>query len=54
MRLDVDRIDRSQNVLVFRDMARQRLTQRTMNDPGPAMSNVVHDRLRELSLETSL
>lgn len=41
-RLSVDLVDRRQNMLVWEGVAGQRLTQRTMNDLGPAMDSAVH------------
>lgn len=42
-RLSVDLIDRRQNTLVWEGVAAQRLTQRTMNDLGPAMDAAIHE-----------
>lgn len=53
-RLNVDLIDRSRNMLVWEGVASQRLTQRTMNDLGPAMDTAVHEIFRELPLEPRL
>lgn len=53
-RLNIDLIDRRQNLLVWEGLASQRLTQRTMNQLGPAMDDAVHEIFRELPLETNL
>lgn len=53
-RLNVDVIDRSQNMLVWEALATKRLTQRTMNDLGPAMDDAIHDMFREFPLEPNL
>lgn len=45
-RLSVDVIDRRQNTLVWEAVASQRLTQRMLNDLGPAMDGAVHDMFR--------
>jgi hypothetical protein len=45
-RLSVDLVDRKQNMLVWEGVAGQRLTQRTMNDLGPAMDSAVHQMFR--------
>lgn len=42
-RLNVDVIDRRLNMLLWEGVASQRLTQRTMNDLGPAMDDAVHE-----------
>ena len=42
-RLSVDLIDRRQNMLVWEGVAAQRVTQRTMNDLGPAMDSAIHE-----------
>jgi len=52
--LNVDLIDRRQNMLVWEGLARKRLTQRTMNDLGPAMDNAIHEMFRELPLGATL
>ena len=49
-RLSVDLIDRSQNMLVWEGVASQRLTQRTLNELGPAMDNAVHQMFRQFPL----
>lgn len=46
-RLSVDLIDRRQNMLVWEAVASKRLTQRTMNDLGPAMDEAIHALFRE-------
>jgi len=53
-RLSVDVIDRAQNMLVWEGVAGQRLTQRTMNDLGPAMDNAVHELFRQFPLMPTL
>ena len=42
-RLSVDLVDRSRNTLVWEGVATKRLTQRTMNDLGPALDGAIHD-----------
>ena len=42
-RLSVDLVDRSRNTLVWEGVATKRLTQRTMNDLGPAIDSAIHD-----------
>lgn len=42
-RLNVDLIDRSRNTLVWEGVATKRLSQRTMNDLGPAIDSAIHD-----------
>lgn len=53
-RLSVDVIDRRQNMLLWEGVASKRLTQRTMNDLGPAMDNAVHAIFKEFPLEPKL
>jgi hypothetical protein len=53
-RLSVDLIDRSQNTLVWEGVAAQRLTQRTMNDLGPAMDTAIHEIFAQFPLGASL
>jgi hypothetical protein len=53
-RLSVDLIDRRQNMLLWEGVASQRLTQRTMNDLGPALDDAVHAIFREFPLPPSL
>jgi hypothetical protein len=53
-RLSVDLIDRRQNMLVWEGVASKRLTQRTLNDLGPAMDDAVHDMFRQFPLPPSL
>ena len=50
----MDVIDRAQNMLVWEGVAGQRLTQRTMNDLGPAMDNAVHQLFRQFPLMPTL
>jgi len=45
-RLSVDMIDRRQNMLVWEGVASQRLTQRTLNELGPALDDTVHEMFR--------
>jgi hypothetical protein len=49
-RLSVDLIDRRQNMLVWEAVASKRLTQRTLNDLGPAMDDAVHEMFRRFPL----
>lgn len=42
-RLNVDLVDRSTNTLVWEGVASKRLSQRTMNDLGPAIDAAIHD-----------
>jgi hypothetical protein len=42
-RLNIDLIDRSRNTLVWEGVATKRLSQRTMNDLGPAIDSAIHD-----------
>jgi hypothetical protein len=45
--LNVDVVEASRNMLIWEGMASQRLTQRTLNDLGPAMDDAVHHIFRE-------
>ena len=45
--LSVDVVDARRNVLIWEGMASGRLTQRTLNDLGPAMDDAVHHVFRE-------
>jgi len=49
-RLSVDVVDRRQNMLVWEAVASKRLTQRTLNDLGPAMDDAVHEMFRRFPL----
>jgi hypothetical protein len=53
-RLSVDLIDRSRNTLIWEGVAAQRLTQRTMNDLGPAMDSAIHEIFAQFPLAPSL
>lgn len=53
-RLSVDVVDRRQNMLVWEAVASKRLTQRTLNDLGPAMDDAVHAMFRRFPLPPSL
>jgi hypothetical protein len=53
-RLSVDLIDRRQNMLVWEGVASKRLTQRTLNDLGPAMDSAVHDMFRSFPVKAGL
>ena len=53
-RLSVDLVDRRSNTLVWEGVASQRLTQRTMNDLGPAIDVAIHDVFAELPLQPRL
>lgn len=41
--LSIDLVDARRNMLVWEGVASQRLTQRTLNDLGPALDSAVHD-----------
>ena len=45
--LNVDVVEASRNVLIWEGVASRRLTQRTLNDLGPAMDEAVHYIFRE-------
>lgn len=45
--LSVDVVEASRNVLIWEGVASRRLTQRTLNDLGPAMDEAVHYIFRE-------
>jgi len=49
-RLNIDLVDRRQNVLVWEGLATKRLNQRTMNDLGPAMDGAVHEMFGEFPI----
>lgn len=53
-RLSVDLIDRSRNMLVWEGVASKRLTQRTMNDLGPAIDSAMHDVFRQFPVQPKL
>jgi hypothetical protein len=53
-RLSVDLVNRSTNTLVWEGVASQRLTQRTMNDLGPAIDVAIHDVFAQLPLQPRL
>ncbi len=53
-RLSVDLIDRRQNMLLWEGVASQRLTQRTMNDLGPALDDAIHALFRDFPLAPGL
>ena len=53
-RLSVDLIDRTSNMLVWEGVATKRLTQRTMNDLGPAIDGAIHDVFAQLPLAPKL
>ena len=53
-RLSVDVIDRRQNMLVWEGVASKRLTQRTMNDLGPALDEAVHLMFRRFPVRANL
>jgi hypothetical protein len=42
-RLSVDLIDRRLNMLVWEGVASKRLTQRTLNELGPALDDTIHE-----------
>lgn len=52
--LNVDLVDREQNMLVWEGVAAKRLTQRTMNDLGPAMDSAIHEMFRRFPLRATL
>ena len=45
--LSVDVVDARQNMLIWEGMASRRLTQRTLNDLGPALDEATHHIFRE-------
>lgn len=53
-RLSIDGIDRRQNMLVWEAVASKRLTQRTLNELGPAMDDAVHEMFRRFPLPPTL
>lgn len=53
-RLSVDLIDRSRNMLIWEGVASKRLTQRTMNDLGPAIDGAIHDVFRPFPIQPRL
>lgn len=53
-RLSIDLIDRRHNMLVWEGVASQRLTQRTLNDLGPAMDAAVHAMFRTFPIGAQL
>jgi hypothetical protein len=50
-RLNVDLVDRRQNMLVWEGLATKRLNQRTMNDLGPALDSAVHEMFGEFPID---
>lgn len=48
--LNVDLVDRRQNMLVWEGLASKRLNQRTMNDLGPALDSAVHGMFAEFPI----
>lgn len=53
-RLSVDVIDRQRNMLIWEGVASKRLTQRTLNDLGPAMDEAVHLMFRRFPVRANL
>jgi len=53
-RLSIDLIDAKENVLVWEGVSSQRLTQRTINELGPALDNAVHHIFKQFPLPPSL
>jgi hypothetical protein len=53
-RLSVDVIDRQRNMLIWEGVASQRLTQRTLNDLGPALDEAVHLMFRRFPVLANL
>jgi hypothetical protein len=53
-RLSVDVIDRRQNMLVWEGVASKRVTQRTLNDLGPAIDGAIHDVFVEFPVRPTL
>jgi hypothetical protein len=53
-RLNVDLIDRSRNMLVWEGVATKRLTQRTMNDLGPAIDGAIHEVFTQFPVQPRL
>ena len=45
--LNVDVVEAQRNMLIWEGVASQRLTQRTLNDLGPALDEAIHHILRE-------
>lgn len=52
--LNVDVIDAKRRTLVWEGVASKRLTQRTLNDLGPALDDAVHRIFREFPIPPSL
>lgn len=52
--LNVDVVDARRNVLVWEGMASRRLTQRTLNDLGPALDEATHHIFREFPVAPRL
>jgi hypothetical protein len=52
--LSIDVVDARSKLLVWEGVANQRLTQRTLNDLGPALDSAVHDLLARFPVEPSL
>jgi hypothetical protein len=48
--LSVDVVDARQNMLIWEGMASRRLTQRTLNDLGPALDEATHHIFREFPI----
>ncbi len=49
-RLSVDLVDASRQMLVWEGVASKRLTQRTMNELGPALDDAVHRMFRQFPI----
>jgi len=53
-RLSVDIIDRKEQMLVWEGVSSRRLTQRTLNDLGPALDDAVHNIFGQFPVPASL
>lgn len=52
--LSIDLVDARSNLLVWEGVADKRLTQRTLNDLGPALDSAVHDLFARFPVEPTL
>lgn len=52
--LSIDLVDARSNLLVWEGVANKRLTQRTLNQLGPALDSAVHDLFARFPVEPSL
>lgn len=53
-RLSVDMVDRRLNMLVWEGVASQRLTQRTLNELGPALDDAIHEMFARFPVAPTL